>query len=57
MWRIQIHSDLGNYDRHYTAFEDAISFLNYWDPREIVWVRISENFEGKWYARFIMKED
>lgn len=57
MWRIQIHSDIGNFDRFYTTFEGAISFLNHWNPRELSWVRISENFEGIWHVRFTMRED
>ena len=57
MWRIQIHSDIGNFDRFYTTFEGAISFLNHWNPRELSWVRISENFEGIWHIRFMMRED
>ena len=57
MWRIQIHSDIGNYERFYTTFESAISFLNHWNPREISWARISENFEGKWHTRFTMGEN
>jgi len=57
MWHVQIHSNFGGLDRYYTTFEEVISLLNEWSLRENSRVCISENFEGKWYTRFTMKED